>query len=140
MKCSGKTAVYTALFIVCATVIPANAADSTGRYFTGGGVGSIECPSFVGDMEQAKANGVGSQHYVRTLNGYIMFVAGFQSAYNMQTPSTCDIFPKISMNQALAWVENYCKREPLRTFASGVAELAVSQHSARKQSCTAIGR
>ncbi len=135
MQCLRRSAALAVLLIAGFAVGAAHAADATGQYFTGGGVGSTECPTFVADMEQAKATGIGSLNYARTMHGYTMFVAGFQSAYNMQTPATCDIFPKISINQALAWVDNYCRKEPLKTFASGVAELAYSQHSARKQSC-----
>ncbi|EER61560.1 hypothetical protein AcdelDRAFT_0895 [Acidovorax delafieldii 2AN] len=128
-----------AMKIICTAAIAAcsvaHSADSAGKYYHGGGVGSVECPEFVNSISQAKTYGFGTPGYVNAMHGYTMFVSGFQSAYNMLTPNTCEIFPAVSSNQALSWVENYCRKNPLAKFATGVAALAMSLHSQRLQSC-----
>ena len=107
----------------------------SGMYIVGGGVGSIECPKFVATMERAKAAGLGSLGYANEIYGYGMYLAGFQTAYNMQTPQTCDVFGEFTSDQRLAWLENFCRGQPLEKFGSAVVALSKEVHPRRVQSC-----
>ena len=86
-------------------------------------------------MERAKKHGLGTVGYVNETSGFVMFLTGFQTAYNVQTPNTCDIFGAFSTDQLLAWAENYCRREPLKKFSTAVVALAEEVHPKRVQSC-----
>lgn len=109
--------------------------DANGLYMKGGGAGGVECPDFVKSMSVAKAAGVGTLGYVEEIQGFAAFLSGYQTAFNNQTANTCDIFAGVSINQMLSWVENYCKQNPLETYASGVVELSSSVYKKRRQSC-----
>lgn len=86
-------------------------------------------------MGVAKASGYGSLTYANEMMGYASFISGYQTAFNNQTPNTCDIFSGVSLNQMLVWVENYCKQNPLEKFGTGVGELAASVYKKRLQTC-----
>lgn len=107
----------------------------SGRYIYGGGVGAVECPRFVEVMETAKIDKEGSVEYAIKTQGYVMYLSGFQTAYNIQTPNTCDIFDGLSGNQLLAWTENYCQANPLKKFSSSVVALAQEVYPNRSQKC-----
>jgi len=112
------------------------AADATsGRFFMGGGVGAVECPKFVASIDRAKKHGSGTIGYANETQGYVMFMFGFQTAYNLQTADTCDIFGDFSPDQLLAWTENYCRNKPLEKFGSAVVALAEEVHPVRLRSC-----
>jgi hypothetical protein len=113
----------------------AQSADDKGRYWHGGGVGSTECPKFIETMSRAKRHGLGTLGYANETQGYVMFLAGFQTAYNSQTPKTCDVFAGINADQRLAWIENYCQQNPLEKFSAAAVALAVEVHPRRLQSC-----
>ena len=110
-------------------------ADAPGKYIVGGGVGNIDCPRFVSTMDRAKKFGAGSVGYVNETQGFLMYVLGFQTAYNLQTPQTCDIFDTFTSDQLLAWLENYCRAQPLERFGAAVVALAKELHPRRSQSC-----
>jgi hypothetical protein len=86
-------------------------------------------------MERARNFGLGTVGYATEIQGYAMFLAGFRNAYNLQTPRTCDIFDGFSSEQQLAWVENFCRQQPLEKFHSAVVALAQEVHPRRLQSC-----
>lgn len=109
--------------------------NKSGTYIIGGGVGGVDCPRFTSTMSKAKAHGVGSIGYVNETNGYTMYALGFQTAYNMQTKDTCDLFGNFSTDQLLAWLDNYCQAKPLEKFGSAVIALAQELHSKRVRSC-----
>lgn len=107
----------------------------SGRYIYGGGVGAVECPKFVEIMQTAKTHKLDSLGYVYETQGFLMYIAGFQTAYNLQTPNTCDIFDGLSDNQLLAWAETYCQTHPLKKFNSAVVALAQEVYPNRSQKC-----
>jgi hypothetical protein len=116
-------------------VAPVLAFDSTGMYITGGGVGAVECPRFVSVMDRAKKFGTGTAGYVDETYGFAMYVVGFQTGYNLQTPQTCDIFAGLSSDQLLSWLENYCRAYPLERFSGAVVALAKEVHPRRARQC-----
>ena len=121
--------------VMLATAGPTRGADGRGTYFIGGGVGGIDCPHFVSTMDRAKALGLGSVGYTNETQGFLMYVIGFQTAYNVQTPRTCDIFANFTSEQLLGWLENYCRAQPLERFGTAVIALAKEAHPRRSQSC-----
>lgn len=125
------------LFFIVGFAIPvlSFAADATGNYHTGGGAGSVECPAFLAAMDRGKAAGLNTRGYFAEIGEFAMFTAGFQTAYNMQTPNTCDIFSGISLNQALAWSENWCRSNPLEKFGSSLPLLAKTVFQKRLTTC-----
>jgi hypothetical protein len=110
-------------------------ADEQGRYWHGGGVGAVECPAFVDSLERARRSGLGSIEYVTQTQGYVMFLSGFQTAYNLRSAETCSIFSGVSVDQKLFWIENYCRRNPIEKFSGAVVALAAEVHPRRQRSC-----
>ena len=90
----------------CVTALAANAQQGPTGYIVGSGLGTTECPGFVESMGKAKDQKPGVTGYPGELQGFAMFVSGFQTAYNLQTPQTCDIFAGWNNNQA----ESYFSR------------------------------
>lgn len=124
------------MFAVFSTISLTSAAeDKSGRFMSGGGAGAVDCPKFVQSMDIAKKSGIGTLDYVKEIHGYVMFITGFQTAYNLQTPDTCNIFDSISDHQMLAWTENYCRANPLEKFGDAVIKLAKEAYPRRKKSC-----
>jgi hypothetical protein len=126
------------LVLVSFGLLPAfgSAGDAeTGVYMTGGGVGSVECPRFTATMERARSAGLGTSGYANEAYGFTMFIAGFRSAYNMQTPQTCDIFGGLTSDQLLVWADNYCKANPLEKFDAAVVALSKEVYLRRLRSC-----
>ena len=113
---------------------PAVAASSNGQFHIAGGVGGVTCPVFVAAMESARSKGIGSVAYVTEVQGYEMYVLGFESGYNMAKPSTYDIFPtQGSKYPLLSWVENWCRTHPTAHFGEGVVALARDRYAVRQQ-------
>jgi hypothetical protein len=123
------------IFLATAFSTSAFGADRSGQYWNGGGVGAAECPAFVASMERARKHGIGTAGYVNETQGAAMFLAGFQIAYNKQTPATCDIFNGLSYDQLLAWTENFCRQNPLEKYSSAVTALAAEVAPKRLKTC-----
>ena len=116
---------------------PSYSADSNGRYIYGGGVGSVTCPQFVADMEKARSLGINSIAYVNEMQGYVMYLLGFQTGYNVSASDTCDIFPSVKDDYALlSWAENYCRANPSGRFANAVVALSIDRQSKRQRVCS----
>ena len=96
----------------------AQAADSGGRFYMGGGAGGVTCPEFVRVMEQIKEDPSGSLEYVTKTSSFVMYVLGFRSGYNIGKPDTFDIFHGLSVEQILKWIELHCRENPLSKFGS----------------------
>lgn len=115
---------------------PSLAADTSGVFWMGGGVGATTCPVFVRVMDSVK--GASNLEYVKNTQGFTMFLSGFQTAYNSQTAVTCDIFHRVNFDQALAWVDNFCRQNPLSNFGSAVVALGDELHPRRSMVCEKI--
>lgn len=114
----------------------AGAADSwSGAYVVGGGVGGVECRQFTAALDQAEPYGLGSQEYNAATYAFSMYLSGFRTAYNLQTPDTCDVFGRFSSDQLLGWLKYYCRSYPAKRFGSAVVTLAQGLHSGRITTC-----
>jgi hypothetical protein len=86
-------------------------------------------------MEKARTHGVDTLGYVHETSGFVMYLLGFQTGYNMSTTDTFDIFPGTDGDYPLlSWVENYCRANPASNFGRGVTELAQAIHAKRQRS------
>jgi hypothetical protein len=124
--------------LMCCLVLPlaAVAAENwTGNYIVGGGVGGVECRQFSAIMDQAETFGRSSSEYARSAYNFDMYLLGFRTGYNLQTPDTCDIFGRFSNEQLRDWLRYYCRSYPLQRFGSGVVALAQGLHGARLRTC-----
>ena len=84
-------------------------------------------------MNQAAKYKINSIQYVNETSSYTMYILGFQTAYNLQTDDTYDIFGNFESSQLLSWVEKYCKDNPLDTFGIGVVSLSIEAYPRRKK-------
>lgn len=135
-RAQGRTVIHAlAACVVVFSPHLARAADAAGIVWIGGGAGGVECPSFVSVMERARAAGLGTVEYVSQTQGFMNYVVGFQTGYNMQTPNTCDIFAHVSSDQVLAWAENWCRANPLLKFGGGMIALAKERYKYRSVVC-----
>ena len=125
---------WSPLLLLTATTLFA-AEDKTGQHYIGGGVGSVVCPSFTSSLATAKVKGVGSVGYWRETSAFTHYISGFQTAYNLQTNDTCDIFGNFTNEQLLAWLDNYCQANPLEKFGAAVISLSREVHSKRVRVC-----
>lgn len=122
------------VFLLWLLMPPAYSAETgTGAYFMGGGVGGLSCPNFVETISRAKAHGIGSVNYAIETSGFLMYVLGFRTAYNLQTSDTYDIFDNFEDSQLLAWLDDYCKTNPLKKFSDAVVSLSQEAYSLRKK-------
>ena len=112
------------------------AADSNGNYMVGGGAGSVLCSEFVKTLEQATAKGDGTIEYVNIMQGFTMYLLGFQSGYNKAAPNTYDIFSGIEEKDLMRQLSNYCKENPRTRFGVAVAAFAEKNYSARSKRYT----
>jgi len=126
-----------ALCLAFSCGMPANAADADGivMVWLGQGAGALECPRVVSFMTRARVAATGTLEYSIKTQGFMNFIAGFQTAYNMQTSQTCDIFSGISAQEALEWTENWCRANPSQNFGIGVSALARERYPQRSTAC-----
>jgi hypothetical protein len=117
-----------------ATPAPAAAPASQG-YIVASGPASTECPGFIDTVGKARMQKSGSTGYAGDMQGFAMFVSGFQTAYNLQTPETCDIFAGWNNNQVLDWLEKFCRANPKERFGAGVIALAKERYPSRSKKC-----
>jgi len=109
------------------------AADSNGNYMVGGGAGSVSCGEFAETLENAKAHGYGTIEYVTTMQGFTMYLLGFQSGYNKAAPNTYDIFSGIEEKELMSRLSKFCRANPGTRFGVAVAVLAENNYSVRRR-------
>jgi hypothetical protein len=103
------------------------ASDETGKFMTGGGVGSVSCPEFLDSMATARQRGgLSSLGGVTAIAPFAMYVAGFQTGYNMGVEGVYDVFAPLGDNaneKVLISVEAWCSKHPEATFDFGLFDL-----------------
>ena len=96
---------------------PPQAADSTGRY---AGYFTSSCGTFL----DARKN-----------NRSIMFdtwLSGYITAVNQHTPETYNYLASTDLLGAMAWMEKYCRENPLSDFSTGASALLNELHPKRQ--------
>ena len=109
-------------------------AQAPSGYIVGTGLGTTDCPGFIDSVGKARKE-KGNTAYAGELQGFAMYVSGFQTAYNLQTPETCDIFSGWNNNQVLEWLEKFCRANPKERFGAGVIALANERYPSRSKKC-----
>ena len=64
-------------------------------------------------------------------NTHVIWIWGYLTAYNRQTPDTYDIMAQTDTPTILLWLDNYCKQNPLTDFAEAMVSLMNELHSSR---------
>jgi hypothetical protein len=109
------------------------ARDAKG-FMMGGGVGGLRCPAFLNAMATARQKGgLRSAAGVVEINGFVMFLSGFQTGFNSEAEDIYDIFKSLEpdeINNALYAIEPWCASNPGKNFAQAV--LALSSTLRRK--------
>lgn len=127
---------FVAIIFSCSAQV-VHSVDADGRFWLGGGAGSVRCPQFVSSMEKARSIGIGSVGYVKETQGFTMYLLGFQTGYNMSTQDTCDIFSSEEKEYPLlSWAENYCRVNPSSRFSDAVVALSKDRYPKRQRICS----
>jgi hypothetical protein len=107
---------------------PVSAADSSGQYLVGGGVGGLPCTRFLNAMAEARREGgLTSIAGVNRINDWVEYVVGFETGYNYATPGVRDIFSAFGPSPAfdvLYGIEPWCQRNPTELFGHALVVFA----------------
>jgi hypothetical protein len=116
--------------IGCLGTSPSLAADASGQYIVGGGVGSVPCTRFLNAMAGAREKGgLKSVAGINEVIGFISYVNGFETGYDYSTPGVRDIFGAFGPDSAfdvLYGIEPWCQRNPTALFGSALIVFAES--------------
>jgi hypothetical protein len=104
-----------------------NAADETGRFITGGGVGELRCVEFVSAMEQARRHPYHSVQYWRSIDEYVQYVTGFWTGFNHGWEGRQNIFEGWAVEEILGKLEGICRENPTTKFYGALVLLVASR-------------
>ncbi len=109
-----------------AAASPAMAADADGAYWSQRPENCREIRRVLGSQERTPA--------VMNLRGW---VAGYITAYNRQTPETYDILGIKDFEDAMRFIDGFCKSQPLGNLTGAMEalteELGPERHRTRRQ-------
>jgi hypothetical protein len=94
------------------------AADAKGGYGTNG---VRSCAVFLQEFEAKSWGQVAIQAWL----------AGYITAYNLQTPNTNQILGNSDLLGAELWVKNYCEKNPLKNIANAAESLMTELYPKR---------
>jgi hypothetical protein len=99
---------------------PVPAADSSGQYLVGGGVGGLPCTQFLNAMAEARQEGgLTSIAGFNRINVWQQYVLGFETGYNYAMPGVQDIFSTFGpspANDVLYGIEPLVPAQPDRAL------------------------
>lgn len=95
----------------------ASAADENGQYATLAATNESTCGTYLSARDEAHHGQFARQ------NMYKSWLMGFVTGYDFGAPETYDITPSMDLEAMMLWVENYCRRNPLATFAQAAGAL-----------------
>jgi hypothetical protein len=95
----------------------ASAADENGQYATLAATNESTCGTYLSARDEAHHGQFARQ------NMYKSWLMGFVTGYDFGAPETYDIAPAMDLEAMMSWVENYCRRNPLASFAQGAGAL-----------------
>jgi len=98
-------------------VYAAGAADENGQYATLAATNESSCGTYISARDEAHHGQFARQ------NMYKSWLMGFITGYDFGAPDTYDITPSMDLDAMMLWVENYCRRNPLASFAEGAGAL-----------------
>ena len=101
-----------------------NAADSSGQYIVGGGVGALKCTQFINAMAEARQlGGLTSIEGINRIYPWASYVVGFETGYNFAMSGVRDIFAEFGSspaNDVLYGVEPLCQKNPTWLFGQAL--------------------
>jgi hypothetical protein len=104
--------------------LPLSAADLSGEYFVGGGVGTLPCTQFLNAMAEARQEGgLTSIAGADRINPWQSYVLGFQTGYNYAMPGVRNIFGAFGAspaNDVLYGIEPWCQKNPTASFGNAL--------------------
>lgn len=112
--------------VLCAAASPVFAANSNGDFWDGGGIGRVKCTGLLNTLATVRqGGGFGDPSNVHLYVPYIMYIAGFQTAYDAMTPGIYDIFKGLGddPDNVLIALEPYCAKYPTKLFNEALWEL-----------------
>lgn len=114
-----KIAIVYVLFV---TLTEVYASDKSGKYEVLG-QGMQSCGAYVQSRKGDHLKEV----------SFMVWVAGFLTAYNMYTPDTYDVTANVDLDGLMGWLENYCGANPLKNFSSAVDSLVSELRPKRRR-------
>jgi hypothetical protein len=99
----------TALFLLHSQAF---AADEAGRFYDGGGVGTVRCVEFVSAMEAARRHTYRSVSYWKAIDGYVSYVAGYWTGFNYGWRGRQNIFEGWGIEDVIGKLEGICRENP----------------------------
>ena len=106
----------------------AYAVDTSGNYAVWG-LGKKSCFGY--QQEVAKGN----------IDDYKNYIKGFLTAYNIFTEKTYSISGKMTENQIVEWIDNYCEDNPMSSIESALTSFTFDHYDKRiKSSGSGVGR
>ena len=109
--------------------ITVSAMDKNGRYFALG-VGKRSCEDYVKFREKRLENFTPEQYEMADLV-VDHWVAGYLTAHNLYVTDTYNVMGGASIEQAVAWLDNYCRSNQKKLFAEAVFAMVQSLHPKR---------
>jgi hypothetical protein len=114
--------------IACLETSSLRAADASGQYWVGGGIGALPCTEFLNAMKEARQKGgLTSLEGALRINVWTTYVLGFQTGYNYAMPGVRDIFSAFGEDparQVLYGIEPWCERNPTERFGHALIVFA----------------
>ena len=99
----------------------AGAADGGGNYAIWG-AGGRSCNQYERSADDSSARG--------TFGDYLM---GYLTAYNALAPDTYNAVGTMSLEDALAWLDDYCDTHRMDSFDRAITQLVISRHEQRER-------
>ncbi len=118
-----RTIFVLAMFLFLPATVNAKDIDGNYQSYLDEAMGS--CGQYVAARDEARRGAP------RKSNTHLSWMAGYLTAYNLQTPDTQDILGQTDREAILLWLENYCKQNPLTDFADAMESLTDELHPKR---------
>lgn len=101
------------------------AADKAGSFSSNIPKTDRSCGTYISARDEGRKG-----NYIRE-NKYGSWVSGYITAYNNSTQDTYNIMGNSDMDSLMSWLENYCKQNPLDSFAEATMRLMAELHPKR---------
>lgn len=113
-------------FSVLLTNCTAQAATKEGSYATYGHGGN-SCGAYLEALNKGRSGRGYNEE-----NEYIVWARGYLSAYNHYMSNTYSILGQTDLEGAMAFIEKYCRENPLSPFSEAVEELVIRLYPNRR--------
>jgi hypothetical protein len=123
-----RSEVLVLIVIACVGSSRLLAADLSGQYLVGGGVGALPCTQFLNAMAEARQEGgLTSVAGADRIKVWANYVLGFETGYNFAMVGVRDIFGAFGRspaNDILYGIEPWCRHNPTAHFGEALVIFA----------------